>query len=264
MTGGGSSGYDLTLQQTTAATTLDYSTANFNEGFTYALCYSEFGDGAASSHVWADSYIRFQMSMIASISTYGIQHQTTGQIPNVFAADNFRFYYNEDLAHSYLDKDNAWLALVDETLNQAVPCVGTQAGVSSASTDYTGAHRTYVSSGAYEQYVQDFDTNSLDVSKVYALCYSSGSDYSTMGGVNDPTWADSGLRLTLPKVHTMLFKSGYNGPAYTAAETYSGDSKLDTSREKWPRSNLQLTTCRLTSTKNSSTLESCPLVIGFH
>merc|ERR1719502_919859 len=99
------------------------------------------------------------------------------------------FTYTGSLAN------NMRLALVDDTENNGVPCFKSQAG-----------NAAVVQAGAANKVVNTFDTSTLDASKVFALCYCEGD-----GTASDATWADSGLRLTVSKVHSVQVESGYVG-----------------------------------------------------
>jgi hypothetical protein len=180
----------------------------------FTVCYS-IGDGSddVTDSKWRDSYVRLKISKVESLTTYAVTHVTTGMVPNVKMIDKMKFTYRGSLPNG------KYLALVDASLQNGLPCVGSEAGKTRPGDDsvyaswahrstHTGAH-----SNTGQKFIVTFSTYHLDTSKTFAVCYSDGTGTNT-----DTLWADSGLRVTVPKVRAVTYESGAIGP----------DTKLDT------------------------------------
>lgn len=188
-----------------------YTTLATREALIFAVCYGEGGGAANTLETWRDSYVRLKITELQSLITVGVTHKTTGQIPNVVSTDQLRFNYVGTLDHS------KYLSFVDASANSGLPCVGAYAGKSPAgfshaqlsawgdATTNSGVRQAVTS----KKFVEDFDTSYMDTSKTFALCYTD----SITGGATSATWADSGLRVTLPKVYNVQFSSQTDGPA---------------------------------------------------
>jgi len=180
----------------------------------FAVCYATV-DGTTSDTSWQDSYIRLYTSEIYSFSALGVTHRTLGQIPWSPASDQLEYTYTGSLAA------NARVSLVDSTLNGGFPC---DSGADAAhlvdgSGSYSGWYQASLSS------LSTLDTTVLDPSKNFALCYSTDvtvPGYYTYPGDIYPTyvpgtWSDSGIRLTVPKLHSLALHSGYTEPGQWAS-----------------------------------------------
>jgi hypothetical protein len=189
------------------------------EAAIYAVCYANGAGTSSSLETWRDSYVRLKISRISNLITVGVTHKTTGQIPNVVTTDNLRYTYSGTLAAA------SYVSLVDSTLNNGLPCVAAQAGktpggfahaqlsVWADKLTHSGVHQAEAS----KFYVQTFDTSYMDTSKVFALCYTDA------GGTVSADWADSGLRLSLPKVYNVQYSSQTDGPnVLETADTMDG------------------------------------------
>lgn len=106
---------------------VDQGTNNLDATKEYAVCYAQIDsfDGVTSNvgdvdeHTFRDSYIRLLPSKVYTISAYGIDHYTFGDIP---AKPELSFTATGTLAAS------AYVSLVDQTLNSLQPCLNTIAG----------------------------------------------------------------------------------------------------------------------------------------
>ena len=75
---------------------------------------------------------------------------------------------------------------------------------------YSGPKSPNAAPAPPSKYVTTMDTQKLGTDKVFAVCYAKSG-----GNTNDATWADSGIRVTVPKIWNVLAASGYNGPFTT-------------------------------------------------
>jgi hypothetical protein len=218
--------------QTGTANAVTFNTLNMNYGETYALCYAH-GAGDNGDASWRDSYIRVQLSKITSLKVLDQVIKTVGQLPNTLAqpgkwnqpadlaSTGIAFEYDGNLAV------NKMIALVDSSVDPYVVCTTARATAAS-STVASGTH----TAGAADKKITTMDTSGLSTSLAirktsndlrydsggaafawgdttvgaFALCYS--EDAGT-------TWSDSGIRVTVPKVHTIIYKSGHIDPLNT-------------------------------------------------
>jgi len=151
----------------------------------YAVCYAE-GDGSASD-VWRDSGIRLTLSRVTMI-TYGDPYRTfisssTGTARLLPSAPSIQFTFTGIIA------GGAKFALMKETLASGNPCMTPSVPAASADVDHSGVGPSTASK------VVTLQTNSLDPTSVYALCYSTGD-----GAVTDFDWRDSYLRVTMQRI----------------------------------------------------------------
>jgi len=202
-------GRTVTIPQSNSDTNLQLSATKI-----FAVCYSK-GTGNPNDLLWRDSYIRLKISKVAALITVGVTHLTSGQVPNVFAADGLKFQYVGSLA------SGKYLSLVDATLNSGLPCIPAEAG-SAPATNNDASHAAWTKKATHsgakqadtgQKYVTTFNTHHLSTDKEFALCYTDGT-----GSASDPNWADSGVRLTTPKVYAVQIASENTGPA-TKADT---------------------------------------------
>jgi len=82
---------------------------------TYTVCYAE-TDGTASDSTWAATTIMIRVSKLFHVRAYGVDHRTTGTIPN-----------SNSLTMSYTGTilNDRWISFVDTTLaasSSASPC----------------------------------------------------------------------------------------------------------------------------------------------
>jgi len=178
----------------------------------YAVCYSLYGD--EFDDTWRDSYIRLRMTKVTSIEALSVTHKTIGQVPNTPASLGMEFTYDGSLALGQ------YIAFVDSTLNTNDPCssAGTAAAAAecpSSATCTTGAHSGVQQAGAANRVVTTFDTTGLSTTILFALCYAEND-----GSLSDTTWADSGVRLTVPKVHSFQYSSEYTGTSNRVLTSY--------------------------------------------
>lgn len=201
----------VSIPQTTTDQRLAARDSDGNE-IEYAVCYAKFGDDADDS--WRDSYIRLRITKITSIEALSIIHKTVGQIPNTPASLEMEFTYDGAL------EVGQYLSFVDSTLNTDNPCsdgsvAAAAAECPSSDTCTTGAHSGVHQAGSSDRVVTTFDTTGLSTGILFALCYAEGT-----GTTTDSTWADSGIRLTVPKVHSLIYSSGYTGTADRVMTSY--------------------------------------------
>jgi hypothetical protein len=186
---------------------------NFNPK-TYTVCYSHVGGNAASVD-WYDSYIRFQMTEIGHFGTKSVMHKTYGQIP----------LHKSGLVYDYLGRlpTGKKIALVkddstDATITSAVegysqelttPCMAAKAAGTPGAT-LSGAQATEALNAQVDLHsgvVRTLDTTALETSATFALCFALG-DGSNSATQSTSGWLDSGIRLTVSKLTTVIF-SGY-------------------------------------------------------
>jgi hypothetical protein len=163
---------------------------------TYAMCYAE-TDGGNSDSTWRDSYLRFTLSKIDSISHHGAVHRTQGHIAN---AEKTAISYTGSLAAG------SKISFVDEkitsTYNGATyqtPCMS--AAVAAAAGD--NVHSGPVTAGAGTKTVL-LDTRALNHQKNFAMCYYDGG-----------RWHDSGVRVTLSAMTTLTYNEDQAGTTAT-------------------------------------------------
>lgn len=222
--GGGATGTIVTIHQdSTPGDDTDSNTADLLDGnplTTFAVCYSiatgdASTDGTAAAS-WKDSYVRLKLTKVTHIVTIGVTTRTFGQIPNTPAADEMRIDYSGNL-------DNTkWLALVDEDINPTANGVGNPCtkdyAANPASPQYSGSHRALSM-----KEITTLNTQILDTGKVFAVCYAESS-----GDPVDESWADSGIRVTVPAVWNALYQSGHTGPECSVTTVLNTNCKLDT------------------------------------
>ena len=192
-----------------------------DETKTFAVCYAE-TDGTALDATWRDSYIRFMISKLESLSSHAIwdgtrqqsiSHYTDGQIARVGGTkdvwDGSQYVSAEvaDLELTYTGSlaSNKYVSLVDETFNGDFPCADSNV----AAAGYDSLH-SGVDQGSSS--VVAFDTKDLSTSNRFAVCYSEGD------GTSSAAWVDSGIRLTVSKITEVLY--GYSPTSLPATTTY--------------------------------------------
>jgi hypothetical protein len=153
-----------------------------SENSTFALCYAEL-DGTSTDSTWADSYLRLKVSMVRSVVSTNVEHFTFGQVPS---DSSVPLTFTGSLAN------DTWSALVSEESNGYQPCNQSAFGYGSSATQ-----SAVVQANGNTWF---FDTSGLDPSKTFALCYAYNS-----GSVNDPTWSDSGIRVTISELSTIVY-----------------------------------------------------------
>ena len=208
--GGGANGAGQNTQTFGKTVTITNSGAKLlSASKTFAVCYSK--QSSTSNELWRDTYIRLKISKITALVTADVSHRTYGQIPNVFSepanGGGLKFHYVGTL------QAGKYLSLVDQTLNNNLPCnqksdgTGSEAGripatvgdAAQAAWSQRVTHSGAKQAGPGLTYVQTFNTHHLDTSKVFALCYTDGT-----GAMTDVNWADSGIRLTVTKIHNFI------------------------------------------------------------
>jgi hypothetical protein len=161
----------------------------------YALCYAE-TDGATSDSTWRDSYIRFRMTQVETLSlTSGAlassyAFKTSGQMACI--AD-LRITYSGSL---YKGK---YLSLVDSTLNSNDPCSDGTVAAAAQDTQHSGSLTAIgvIPSGK----TLSLSTSTLDTTKTFAVCYSDEDGLSTSD------WQDAGMRFIISKISSLLYGS---------------------------------------------------------
>lgn len=129
--------------------------------------------------------IRLRVSQVESIAASGVTHITTGQIANYAS---LVFTYSGTLSN------NMWLSLVSSSLDDNDPCSsGLEAATSPADAEHSGPKQA----SGREATV---DTTPLSTSISFAVCYAAGT-----GGILDSTWSDTGVRVTVSKVSSVLY-----------------------------------------------------------
>jgi hypothetical protein len=168
-------------------------TRTLSETEMYAVCYNH--DGSDGS--WRDTYIRVKFTLLQKITTMGVDISTSGQIPNVHSSDELEFVYHH---HDTVALPDMWISLVFSSVNNSVPCApfhASQAADCSSQSScndgrYSGVHR-----GSQVDAVHTLHTSGLHVARTFAVCFA-----RIDGTVNDATWADSGIRVSVSKIHT--------------------------------------------------------------
>jgi len=188
--GAGADGKEITIPQ---------SSGNLLDPYKqFAVCYAK-NDGSITDE-WKDTYVRMRITKMETLATMGITHRSAGMIPRTSISDGMHFTYaGQSLGN------NLFLSIVDETVNNYQPCAKEVATLTSPLSSYSGPAQA--ASGT--KTVVGLQTSTLASSVLYAVCYAEGD------GTNiDNTWADSGLRVTVPKVHAIVpALESYNTPA---------------------------------------------------
>jgi len=167
---------------------------------TYTTCYCSlhdhdaggWGHNGADVQTCRDSYIHMKPTIVQTITAYGQEHRTTGQVAS---RATLGLQVDKGLTSVFPDTTQGKLRMVDETLNNYHPCSAASiGGVDSVAV--IESHET----------VRTFSvkTDALSATKIYAVCYSQD------GAVN---WEDAGIRLTVPKVTDIT----YSAPVRTLA-----------------------------------------------
>jgi hypothetical protein len=208
---------------------------------TYAACYSDSpiisAKGSTTDVYWRDSFIRFTISEVESVVSYQVTHRTIGgQIAN---HELLKLNYVGSLpagnAISLVQTDYTGSYITD--LQSHFPCATKTIAAGAADPARSGtstlgvAHSTI--NGSYGVVI---DTHSLNTTGSFAVCYHrSTSD----------TWADSGIRVSLPKLYKFAYRSRYwsadlnEGTANRDFSSYAqtdGYELVDTPTNRLPRS----------------------------
>jgi len=164
----------------------------------FAVCYTA-GDGTSGA-TWKDSYIRMKITKMESLEVMKVIHRSAGMLPRTASSHQMAFTY----AGAALG-DGLFLAIVDETMNNYQPCVPASAPLSSPDTQRTGA----VQAASGTKIARGLHTLNFVATSLYAVCYAEGE-----GTTADSTWRDSGIRVRVPKVETIVpCASTFNTPA---------------------------------------------------
>jgi hypothetical protein len=96
------------------ATLLHYPSLEpaLSDQYTYALCYTE-GNGGISDPSWRDSYIRLKISLVETIVSHSVTHQTEGGIANIA---ELPMEFTGPFGGGY------WVSFVAHFLNSNFPC----------------------------------------------------------------------------------------------------------------------------------------------
>jgi hypothetical protein len=234
----------------TGTKAVTFNTASLDAASTYAVCYATVS-GDTSDDSWRDSYIRLKITKLETLTVLGQTIRTVGQLPNTAAqlgkanqpannaAAGIIFEYSGTLANA------KHIALVDASLNNFFPCSGTTYLIGSATTQRSGVH----TAGGNKK-ITTLDTSGLattltarQTTNDYRYLASPGAAYSwgdtTLGafavcyadgnGAASDAWADSGLRVTVTRLHTLTYKSGFTDPQLTY-ERYMTSHRAATNR----------------------------------
>jgi hypothetical protein len=201
-------------QDNTPTNAGDPNTALLDATKTFAVCYTL--TGGLSTSTWKDTYVRLKLTKVTSLVTVGVTHRTFGQVPNTPTADAMLFEYQGDLANT------RFISFVDETVNPTAnnvgnPCTGTYA-TAAASAQSSGVQRAQTL-----KRVTTMNTQIMSTTAVFAVCYA-----EVTGASSDSSWADSGIRITVPRVWNVLYSSGHTGPACPVSSVLNTNCKLDT------------------------------------
>jgi hypothetical protein len=207
---------------------IQQTTNNFlKEGLVFAVCYSN-GDGTTSDLGWADSYARFSISKIESLTHHSVFHTTSGVLPLTGAAgatENLMLgYYPSPELHVRANAGDVLtkFALVDANANSRTvngietkrPCEPSTANewlliTSTTSGRSTGEKTPEVSKNYFELSTDILSTgtilndNSLGKYE-FALCYTETGNLLTSGGGTLRSYTDSGIRLTVGKLNRIM------------------------------------------------------------
>jgi len=154
---------------------------------------------------WRDSYIRFTISRIDFATSHLMEHRVQGHIANA---------QNYDLSFKGTLPVGSTIALVDSTANSLVPCVASEAdqagGSSTANTNDRSGPITsvdFIDGATPGASSISINSNLLDTTLNYAVCYSDGTTQSSDASVSNPgsTWYDSGIRVRVSKVVSLHY-----------------------------------------------------------
>ena len=168
-------------------------------GAEFSVCYSELG--ADVSEGWYDSYIHIHVSKIASVISKSVTHKIEGQIA-----------FGSLLPMAYTGQlDNGkWFALVNDDKSSHIVCSGDNAN------SYNERHSGVISANLTSR-VAAVNTSGLSAGITFAVCYA-----ETNGTRIDPTWHDSGIRVTTSEITEI----SYGSPARIASSSSSGINNL--------------------------------------
>jgi hypothetical protein len=172
----------------------------FSTSKLFAVCYAE-TDGLKTDKTWRDSYVRFRISKMETLSAHGVTHYTDGSIARVAAtAATATTTAITGLALTYAgNAGNDWfkkyVSLVDQTTNTNIPCDKSSASSTTATSGHTGVREAGEADTTFV-----VDTTPLSTSITFAVCYA-----ELHGLDSDATWADSGIRLKVSKVTYVEF-----------------------------------------------------------
>jgi hypothetical protein len=162
---------------------------------TYAACYAQnTGAAAVADEVWADSYLRFTLSKIDTVTTHTVEHKTQGHLA---VTDKLDMTYQGTLAAG------SYVALVDEDQNSGAPCAQALHSTPSNVNAYSGAKQASTGTKTAQ-----FDTTTLNHLKNYALCYTDSADTAA-------TWGDSGIPFSIARVSKLTYNEEQEGTTAT-------------------------------------------------
>jgi len=200
-----------------------------DERKSYAICYADsYGTaGEPTPDSWRDSFVRVEISKLASLAAHGILHLTTGQLPRLGAPVEYiragritPVLKTVDLAYTGTLPASKYASLVDESKNGYFPCAsaaiaaGTKSGYQTGVFQGGGGHLTGV---AEFDKTLPFDTSFLETNVTFAVCYTDGD------GSNTAAWKDAGIRFTISRVSHI--KYGPDSSSFPV-RTISGDNVM--------------------------------------
>jgi hypothetical protein len=160
------------------------------EATLFTLCYAT-ASGSKSDATWRDSYVRFHMSKITSISASSLTHATYGTLSRISPLE---VTYNGQVAAE------RWISLVDGVLNAFSPCTNGSVAAAPADDLHSGALQAAADTTAVQLNAASLSDVGLaglagDKRTSFAVCYCEEivCNSSTL-------WTDTGIRLRISQV----------------------------------------------------------------
>jgi hypothetical protein len=211
----------------------------------FAVCYAT-GDGSATDSSWADSYARFKISKIESLTHHSVEHTTTGVLPRTGAAvtiEGVTVQTKVDIGYkgSLAAGANTRVSFVNAAQNSVAtngdgvainqPCIVEANAEATAGATASGALPLH-SSGT-KKIIVDVDTTGLNSGTIgaanaftpyiFAVCYSE----------DGTAWYDSGIRVTVGKM-TSIEHGIVAAPSFSERPMYPTLKMMDGTDQRLP------------------------------
>jgi hypothetical protein len=128
---------------------------------------------------WRDSYIRFTVSKISTVSSHDLDHQTQGLIANAGPGEYALKFQGVGLTGV------SSVSFVSETTNSGYPCTGNPAASGHPATPANANNNLFEA---------EVDSSGMDTDNNFALCYQDTSG-----------WHDTGIRVWVSKVTKVAY-----------------------------------------------------------
>jgi len=178
----------------------------------FAVCYSADNTAAA----FYDTYVRVTLTQVHKVTAAAVAISTFGQVPNVPTSDGLKYTLTKSTSMTA-----GSISLVDASLNPTAngvgsPCANSFAKVAFVAGSKSNSGPTTFASGSD---VASPDTQSLDTTKIFAICYTVVAGFQT-------GWTDSGIRVTVPRVWNLRRPNGNLAGTGAGSNPMYGDSQF--------------------------------------